>query len=63
MLRALWLGSVGEALSQPALRVLAGVDEVGVVERQLHRALHDVVDGLHAEHKRVVLVANLERCT
>ena len=47
------------AVHEPPLVIAPGVDEVGVVERQLSGAVHDVVRGLDTEHERVVLVADL----
>ena len=49
----------GKRGRQATLLVLATVDEVGVVERQLNSAVDDVVDGLNTQHERVVLVADL----
>lgn len=46
-------------LGKTALGVLARVDKVRVVEGQLDGTADNVVDGLHAEHERVVLVADL----
>lgn len=46
-------------LVQTTLRVGTGVDEVGVVERQLHSTVDNVVSGLNTQHKGVVLVADL----
>lgn len=60
-------GAVGAALGrgkfkvgdQTALGVGPGVDEVGVIERQLDGTAVDRVDGLDTKHKGVVLVADL----
>lgn len=51
------LGSVNKS----PLVVGAGVDKVGVVQRQLGGTVDNVVGGLDTEHERVVLVADLER--
>jgi uncharacterized protein YoxC len=44
---------------ETTLRVLAAVDEVGVVESQLNSAVDDVVHSLNTQHERVVLIADL----
>ena len=49
----------GKRGGEATLLVLATVDEVGVVERQLNSAVDDVVDGLDTQHEGVVLVADL----
>lgn len=43
---------------EPPLRVLAPVDEIRVVERELDGAVDDGVGGLDAQHEGVVLVAD-----
>lgn len=46
---------------QAPLVVLPAVDNIGVVQRQLDAPVDDIVDRLHAQHERVVLVRHLER--
>lgn len=53
------LGKVLGTVDQTTLIVLSGVDKVRVVEGELDGAVDDVVDGLDAQHERVVLVADL----
>lgn len=48
-----------EVLGETTLSVLAGVDEVGVVEGQLDSTAVDGIDSLNTEHEGVVLVTNL----
>lgn len=44
---------------QAPLVVDASIDEVRVIQRQLRRAVDDVIGRLHAQHEAVVLIAHL----
>ena len=57
--RLILLDAKDKRRSEPALSVLASVDEVRVVEGQLNSAGDNVVHSLDTEHERVVLVADL----
>ena len=60
--RATGCGLVRERLSKTSLAVLSSVDKVGIVESQLDRAVDNMICGLHAQHERVVLIADLDTC-
>ena len=47
------------ALHQAPFMILPSVHKVRIVKRQLGGTVHDVIGGFHAEHKRVILVADL----
>lgn len=35
------------------------IDEIGIIQRQLRRAVNDVIRRLHAQHETVILIAHL----
>jgi hypothetical protein len=53
------LGENLRAILKAALRVLATVDKVRVVESKLDSTVDNVVNSLNTQHERVVLVADL----
>lgn len=59
LLRSLLLGKCLRSVDQSSLGVLSSVDEVGIVEGQLDRSVDNIVDRFHAQHERVVLIADL----
>lgn len=59
LLHSLLLGKRLRSVDQSSLGVLSSVDEVGVVEGQLDRSVDNIVDRFHAQHERVVLIADL----
>lgn len=58
-LLSLVLGKHLGTVNQTTLGVLTAVDKVGVVQSQLDSAVDNVVNRLHTQHERVVLVADL----
>lgn len=45
-------------IHQPPLMINSPIDEIRIIQRQLRRAVHDMIRGLHAQHEAMILIAD-----